>query len=285
MKALEQNIPAGQRQAQAGLPAAPFVRLHVSRFEYKFQLPTECAPDARRFLLKYCDPDSHADHGEWYRVRSLYLDTPRFLLYREYADKVFRRRKLRVRTYAASGSPVKLEVKDRRGDAISKESLVLDWRTWEDLLNAGGGPPRLDGQGPECRFLHLLESLRAGPKFLIEYERLAFTSDVDEAVRVTLDRRVRYQPCQGWDLKADTCGWRNLDDALHGGAGRSAYVLELKFQTRPPAWLRDFALEFGLVRRGFSKYGRAVKHAFGRDEAPWDLRPLGGMPGRIWRIL
>jgi hypothetical protein len=285
MKALEQTGPAGQPQPPAERPVVAPPRLCVSRFEYKYQLPPECVPEVCRFLLKYCAPDSHAEHGEWYPVRSLYLDTSQYLFYRQYADKVLRRRKLRVRTYGAAGSPVKLEVKDRHGDAISKESLVLDWRAWAEWLSAGGGEPRLAGQAFDCRFLHLIESLRADPKFLIEYERLAFTSDVDEAVRVTLDRRIRYQPCREWDLTGDACGWRHMDDALHGRAGKSAYVLELKFQSRPPAWLRDFALAFGLGRRGFSKYGRAVKHAAGRYDAPWDLRPLDAAPGRIWRIL
>jgi hypothetical protein len=38
-------------------------------------------------------------------------------------------------------------------------------------------------------------------------------------------------------------------------------------------WLRDLVRRFDLSRRGYSKYGRAVRRCFMEREAAWDLRP------------
>jgi hypothetical protein len=48
--------------------------------------------------------------------------------------------------------------------------------------------------------------------------------------------------------------------------------MEVKFATAPPAWLRDFVTAFGFERRGYSKYGRAVRRCIFDPEYAWDLR-------------
>jgi hypothetical protein len=107
----------------------------------------------------------------------------------------------------------------------------------------------------------------------VTYERQAYFSVVDDYVRVTFDRRMRCQPVHKWTLTAPERGWRAVDDPASVGAASSLYVMELKFAIAPPVWLRDLVRRFDLSRRGYSKYGRAVRRCFMEREAAWDLRP------------
>jgi hypothetical protein len=277
-------MPARRAAPKAHKDTGTMNTVTISRYEYKYLLLPERVPEVRRFVLQYCSPDANAQGAAWYDVQSLYLDTPDCRFYRESVEKAVRRMKLRVRAYASQSGPVKLEVKCRTGDVVDKESLLLDREAWDRA--AGGGAAALYSieAVKSSRFLHLVGTLRAEPKALVVYERQAFYSDVDDYVRVTFDRHMRGRLTHDWTTQAGGRAWCSLDAPSSADERESPYVLELKFQVRPPAWLRDLVVTFGLTRRGFSKYARAVRRTVTANDPAWDLRPLAGVSSWAWRI-
>ncbi len=238
----------------------------ISRYEFKYHIPPDMLPGLRRYLLRYCDADINS-RGDWYPISSLYLDNDNYKMYRDTEENAPWRMKLRVRGYANPDSPVKLEVKRRMKDQVRKSSALVSPADWSRISRTSD----LLQTGHRGEFLQFTESLRATPKMLVSYERLAFSSKIDDYVRVTFDRRMRCQPVRDWSLTGQPSRWRNVDDPASLGGGRSVYLMELKFVLAPPAWLRDMINHFELQRRGYSKYGRAVRRCVFERESAWDL--------------
>jgi SPX domain protein involved in polyphosphate accumulation len=245
----------------------------VARSEFKYQICGEELPAIRQWLLRYCVPDENSREGDWYAIRSLYLDNSDFRLYRDAEEKLPFRFKLRARAYGDASGGIKLEVKRRVQDLIVKTSATVRAPHW-----ATAAPDGLRGLYDVAtpamgEFLQLTETTRATPRMLVYYERQAFSSLVDEYVRVTFDRHMACQPMLKWDLRGDPREWVSVDAPAAFAERDSAYVMEIKFVASPPAWLRDLVLRFGLQRRGFSKYGRAVQRGVLGFEPALDLTP------------
>ena len=254
--------------------------IDVSRYEYKYLVDSHQVPEVRRFLLQYCSPDSNAYGTEWYGIQSLYLDTPGYAFYRASVDQAVERLKLRVRGYGNGSGTVKLEIKRRIGDVISKRSLAVPQDVW-DHFDRTGVWRFAETTSAALPFVGLVEQMRAAPKVLVYYERHALFSNVDDYVRVTFDRRIQCQRMLDWSLLGDPRGWLSVDEPAGADEEYSTYVLELKFKVAPPAWLRDMVLTFRLFRRGFSKYGRAVTRLRSYRDSAWDLRTCTGIPARV----
>ncbi len=243
-------------------------KIELNRYEFKYLLTPGETQDVRQYLSRYCRADCNAAGHEWYGIRSLYLDNDQYALYNISATREQERLKLRVRGYTTGNGPVKLEVKRRIGDVVNKISQPAPGDTWPAHIRTG-------------QFGRLVEELRARPKVLVEYERHALFSTVDDYVRVTFDRHIRVQRVRDWSIVPDPRQWQSIDDPVTQLEEDSLYVMELKFIDRPPAWLRDMVLRFNLTRRGFSKYVRGVKRLERWRSAAWDMR---NGSSRAWRV-
>lgn len=254
-------------------PTLPMERILVSRREFKYAIADWQLPSIRNYLLRYCVPDANAQSADWYAIRSLYLDTNDFALFRDSKEKAPYRFKLRARAYGDASGSIKLEVKRRVRDLVVKSSATVKAPQWAEL--APGGLPALASLGlpSMAEFVQFTETLRATPRLLVYYERQAFSSLVDNYVRVTFDRHIQCQSLNNWDLLGDHRAWRPLDAPRAFGQSDSQYVMEIKFTDYPPDWLRDMVLHFGLERRGYSKYVRGVARLWHEAEPAWDLRP------------
>jgi len=247
--------------------------IHVARSEYKYQIRAEVLPAIRRWLLQYCVPDENSRNGDWYAIRSLYLDNDDFRLFRDSREKLAYRLKLRARAYGDANGSIKLEVKRRTRDLIVKTSATVRQAQWVEAAPYG-----LDGLNAIAKpsmheFLQLADTLRATPRLLVYYERQAFSSVVNDYVRVTFDRNVACQPMDRWTLTGDARQWLCLDAPTVFADRDSYYIMEVKFLDDPPAWLRDLVLEFGLERRGGSKYVKGIRRSFLYRDPAWDLYP------------
>lgn len=247
--------------------------IHISRSELKYRVRAPELPALRRWLLRYCVPDAHSRGGEWYGVHSLYLDNGDLRLFQDAQQKLPHRLKLRARAYGEAGGSVKLEVKRRVRDRIVKTSATLAARRWAEAAPLGLRGLRDLAEPSMGEFLQLTESLRATPRMLVSYERQAFSSAVDEYVRVTFDRNIRCQALPRWELIGDARAWVPVDAATGFGERESTYVMEVKLLDSPPEWVRDLVLSFGLERRGGSKYVRSAQRALLYREPAWDLWP------------
>ena len=245
--------------------------IRVARTEAKYRVRAEELPALRSWLLRYCVPDENSQGGDWYAIRSLYLDNDGYRMYHDAQQKLAYRLKLRARAYGDATGSVKLEVKRRLRDQIVKTSATLRPEQWAAVTETGLSGLHGLGKASAGEFLQFAESLRAEPKMLVYYERQAFSSVVDEYVRVTFDRNVMCQPVREWDLMGDPRAWLSVDGANGFGERESTFILEVKFMDSPPAWLRDLVLTFGLQRRGGSKYVKAMKRGMFYREAAWDM--------------
>ena len=98
----------------------------------------------------------------------------------------------------------------------------------------------------------------AAPKVLTQYRRKAFVSEIDDYCRVTIDKELRYQAEDGYNLIPDDERMIPYDDSTLFDPGCSV-ILELKCDAnRVPVWLVDLIRQFDLDRRRFSKYVTGV---------------------------
>jgi hypothetical protein len=243
--------------------------LSFERFEYKYLLPGPLLGAVRGFIAPYTRPDAHA--GGRYTVTNLYLDTPELDFYQEHLLGAADRFKLRLRTYDPSGG-VFLEVKRKIKNVVVKSRVEVPRDRYRGLLE-GGEEISLD----ELPAAHLEEflsrSIRGGvrPVVLIEYDREAYESVMEDETRITFDRGLRFQPFEELELEGRG-GWTHMDSAADMGAASSPILVELKFNTTCPAWMVDLVRTFSLERQSFSKYMAAMwRHLEeSADDPRWD---------------
>lgn len=243
------------------LTTAQFFDAPLDRYEYKYCIPPGVLPEIRRRIRQVCEPDPKGRDGA-YRVATLYFDSPRRVLYRQGLGKAWKRLKLRVRHYESG--PYFLEVKRRHKRLVLKSRVAIDSTLWPSILTDPAVAHRC-GLGAQQRervefFIAWYLRVHAAPVVVIRYRREAYVSRVDRYARVTVDTGLEARPALGHDIPiADEAGWIPLDDPDVCGLPVSGAILELKSTTDVPLWMADLAREFGLRRRGFSKYARGVE--------------------------
>ena len=236
----------------------------MQRREYKYIIDEPMAARLRTAIAGICEPDRNAAASQGrYVCDTLYLDTLTRSCYRATVENEPVRHKLRVRRYGGSG-PVFLEVKRRVDDTIVKTRAALG-DDWALLLE---DDRRIDSVPADRRlatenFLSYYRTTYAGPMLpavLVRYEREPYSSRVDSYVRVTLDRKLEYQPKTELSFDQEQRYWMPIDDpvAVRAFPSRSAIVLELKFNDPAPQWLRAIVSSLELQRLAFCKYTRAI---------------------------
>lgn len=233
------------------------------RLELKYRITETEAEAIRSDLRGFCYPDEHNKilGGRGYPLHSLYLDTDSYAFYRSKIRGDADRYKLRVRSYDEDG-PLHFEVKRKCRDVIRKTRVAVAREEFEDAARGYGKPLRcteetrriLDG------FSHLLAQTGAEPKLNVTYEREAYVSDHETYARVTFDRQIVAAPVLEWDPSIKNRDWTYLDgDSAAKNGGISVTILELKSETRLPAWMIDLIRSHRLLRSGFSKYCSGVE--------------------------
>lgn len=240
----------------------------LERYELKYTVPW-CYVDAiSEFISGYCVLDKHSAHAQandyFYPVNSLYFDTPGQAFLKQRLEGKTQRFNMRVRTYAdGSQGPYFLEIKYRPGTVgiIKKYRATAQVHEWPQILtDPGYRVPETDSlkeQTIKELFLRLAISYAIEPKILIQYERRAFISTVDEYARVTLDRNMRCRPQQEYNTLArhDLIHYDN--ETIYTGNARSeaCAILELKCMANAvPYWMLALIKRFELKQQGFSKY-------------------------------
>jgi SPX domain protein involved in polyphosphate accumulation len=250
--------------------------LQANRFEFKYIIEEQRARGIRDFLRGHLEVDEYAQDrpDASYVIHSLYLDSPTLVLYRQTAQGLKNRIKLRIRFYDdVPEHPAFLEIKRRVSDAVLKERAAITRAGAQQLLCGRSlaasqliaSPGNRDTDGARERFCGLCEKLDAQPAAYISYVREAYVSPASSQLRVTLDRQVYASPFDDRVGLAPPAGGIAADP---GGI-----VLEIKFIDRFPSWMRELVWSFNLQRRAASKYVRGVE-ALGLRPGRW-LHVLG----------
>lgn len=228
-------------------------------FELKFQLTAAAAEFVERWARTNLSPDCHGEDG-FYRVTSLYCDTPRFDVFHRTAG--FKRRKFRVRRYGEA-LQVFLERKSKLGDRVRKKRVEVARDELCRLSEANAHP---DWVGSWFHQRILKRGLR--PTVRVSYERTAFFGRAGELpVRLTLDRNLIGAAANDWEIMPLRDGLPLLDGAV---------LLEMKYHICMPELLRSLLPKLPVQPARVSKYRRCV-HLCGLAEpvilpGPHELR-------------
>ena len=163
--------------------------MDIERVEQKY-LITE--PEAARRIAKLSavmDRDEH-DDGTGYTIRSLYFDTPFDKDFYDKLDGLANRRKIRIRTYAATPGFIRLELKEKSTTFQRKQAIALSEEEARNLM-AGDYGILLEREEPLAKELYgMMMKFAYRPKVIVEYDRIAFAGDCNE-IRITFDEHIR----------------------------------------------------------------------------------------------
>jgi hypothetical protein len=252
---------------EALMSASPARTTAGGRQELKYILPDSVARQVLRVAALFLRPEIYADTKEQL-VTSLYLDTWRRAFLRAHQERQPDRFKLRVRRYGeASDGAVFVEVKRKRQAVVQKTRARVPVDAVSALVS-GTRMPDLGLHGADAASLRQFFRYRlvhaADPVVLVQCIREALRGvDVERETAVTVDRHLRHQPVFGSTLVGDECRWLPVPVPPRGS--EPAVVMELKYGTRPPLWMRPLITQLKPWRVSFSKYVAAMRG----QGAPW----------------
>lgn len=236
-----------------------------NRYEIKYSVPVgdlrHLLPDLERFLKL----DPYAEGAGFYRVASLYFDTPTLDCYRNKIDGLKFRRKLRIRIYPdVPDGPAFVEIKQRINRTVQKRRIVM---TLPDAYRLCSGDMRFqvseqDDQEVADEVHYLVRTLRLVPQNVISYTRQAWMGHfVDPGLRLTFDTMVRTRRA-GFDLEKA----RRL--ILAYPAGRA--IMEVKVNERIPHWLATVLGRHECQLDRISKYCHGIAQLMRQERLRWE---------------
>jgi SPX domain protein involved in polyphosphate accumulation len=240
-----------------------------ARYELKFVLPLS----EKERLLELIAPNLYADkNGDnaCYRISSIYFDTSDRKYYWEKVDGIEIRKKVRLRFYHSvddqhleNPRAYFLEIKRRYNNSILKERIKLNRDNALVLIKDEQAFNQLSelykpSNENDQRSLINLETIyhqdHLQSSNIITYIREAWMGKWDEKLRITFDSFVQaYQP---WQLE-------NIRE--NSGAPlipHTFMIMELKFDSAVPVWLRDVIVKLGYTQQRFSKYAHGVEQLY-----------------------
>ncbi len=203
-----------------------------------------------------------------YTVRSLYLDTASLRYYHEKKAGIQVRRKLRVRgyNYHKAGDWLFLEIKRKVGGKIRKNRAPVSFENLTSLFATGDVDRYIQtsdhyphAHDDAHRFFYHVYRYNLRPTHLTVYEREAFLGRFDATLRVTFDRNLRGGSYPSLGEIYQEAGLREVFPGH--------FIIEVKYNTRFPAWLKTVLGRYGLRNEALSKYCLcATVHKKHRDD-------------------
>ncbi|MGN1075170.1 MAG: polyphosphate polymerase domain-containing protein [Eubacteriales bacterium] len=215
------------------------------RYEIKYLVSAEERAFLEEQIRRHMRPDAHGEST----VRSVYFDTPDARIVRRSLEKPVYKEKLRTRAYRTAGETdgVFVELKKKYRGVVYKRRIELPERTAEAYLLR-----REPLQSP-CQISREIDAFfdfypGLAPAMFLCYDRTAYFSGEDDALRVTFDRSIRWRR-EKLSLSAPPSGEPLLEE------GQS--LMEIKSGGAIPLWLTAALTEARVFRTSFSKYGAA----------------------------
>ncbi|CAN2041951.1 VTC domain-containing protein [Candidatus Magnetomoraceae bacterium gMMP-15] len=264
----------------------------LERYELKYLIPISMIEPISDYLSVYCSPDKYSLQSEdgFYKINSLYFDSPHFLFLRNRIQSAENRFNMRIRSYnSQSGNPCFFEIKQKKGGIARKYRGAVSDENWPEMFETpgyetpGSEQDRMinDRNLSNVRlFYQTALAYQAEPKVLTTYRRKAWVSDVDDYARATFDRDLCYQEAEGYNLIPNENRMIAYDNATVFDPDCSV-ILELKcYASQVPLWILDIISHFDLHRRAFSKYVNSVTEVIGLnvfnhlDRSPLSIKML-----------
>lgn len=225
--------------------------IKVYRHELKYYINKQRAFELIKIISNFMDKDDfNGDNGEYF-IRSLYFDTYNNLDYYNKMIGVSERKKLRLRIYDLDTETVKLEIKNRYGPYMMKETVTISSDDANSLIS-GNSSKLLEYQSSITNSVYnLMHHSLYRPTLLVDYEREAYTYPFDN-IRITFDKNVRVNNFN-FNLFSNKV---NMIPVLES----DVFILEVKYDHMIPHFLLNTISTITTQRSSISKYclGRKI---------------------------
>lgn len=189
--------------------------------------------------------DEHADVDGSYWIRSLYFDNHFNIDYHDKESGVSERKKLRLRIYNLNTNSVKLELKNRYGIYMLKESATISSNDAKLLIAGENSNLLYYNSAVTPKVYYLMHKALYQPKVIIDYEREAYIYPFQN-IRITIDKNIRASRSD-FNIFTDNIGMLPvIEDEVH--------VLEVKYDNMFPEFLQRLISTFTINRSSVSKY-------------------------------
>ncbi len=187
--------------------------------------------------------DTNAGENGSYYIRSIYFDTLDGNAYNEKKMGICEREKIRIRFYNFNTDSLKLEKKEKRETLIHKDTLTIDPKTANELLN-GNFESLLSLKQPLAKEIYgKSKEQKLVPAVIVDYSRRAYTYPVGN-VRITFDSCLQSQ-----NINEDFWSRGTLHSVLDNNV-----ILEVKFNKFLPEHIRQIITSVPGQRIALSKY-------------------------------
>ena len=212
-------------------------------------------------------PDAHGDLDGFYRVISLYYDSPSLSGYWSKLDGLKFRRKLRLRIYpGANIHSVKMgfvEIKQRINRTVQKRRVILPLDQAEALCAGDEAPPGLDADdmATASEIAYMVRALNLRPKAIVSYRRRAYMGGRFEGgMRLTFDMQLQGRIHSLKVNEATKNRYFMPPDWL---------IMEVKVNERIPDWMVALLGKHECQLRRVSKYCAVMANGISRRHTAW----------------
>ncbi len=203
---------------------------------------------AKAFLLEQrigavLKKDTHSGNDGSYHIRSIYFDTLNDRAYSEKEAGISEREKIRIRFYDYRDDLIRLEIKEKKGKLIHKETLSISKATAEQMLQGNFGSLASYTHPLSDHVYAMAYSEGLHPAVVVDYDRRAYLYPVGE-VRITFDSALQAG-------RSDIPVWNSgsvfnvLQDTV---------ILEIKFNQYLPEHIRQLLCSVPGQKTALSKY-------------------------------
>jgi len=215
------------------------------RYEYKYLLHSQEYHQMKNLIKKLMKIDVNSGLEDGYYVRSLYFDDMYDTALAEKRLGNLNRVKYRIRIYDYSDQIIKLEIKEKFSDFISKKSYPISWDEYEKIWDGDiAFLHKSDNQMKEAFYYQFRNNLLK-PKVIVDYFREAYMLPYHQ-IRITFDKNLAAGKPQKNMLN------RELYTELVGE--EYAYIMEVKYNHFLPNAIRSILETRDLTRLAVSKY-------------------------------
>lgn len=244
------------------------------RRELKFIVDDAVLADVRNRIEGILQLDSH-QKGDFYKIRSIYLDSPDYECLRENEAGISTREKYRIRAYNCKEDKISAEIKIRHRETISKMSVDISKDILDAIINnqyydasellfvkkntLSESLKNIDDVFQKRKiegmirtlekYIQKLSSRLYQPAVIVDYERCAYIYEPCN-VRITFDRNVSASRQYDRFFDADLPGRVAIEGGMH--------VLEIKYDEFLPDEIAIALQGLGLERDSCSKYARCM---------------------------
>ncbi len=237
-----------------------------NRYELKYILDARRCRALVEDLKNFMVPDVHGDGDGYYRVLSLYYDSPQLSGYWSKIEGLKFRRKLRLRVYP--GADLRgvttgfVEIKQRINRTVQKKRIILPLDQAELLCDECVIPEGITDQVDMVaaqEIAYMIRVLHLRPKCIVSYRRLAFEGGrYERGMRLTFDMQLQGRVHA---LKVNEIAQNYYfmpPDSL---------IMEVKVNERIPAWMTSLLARHNCQLQRVSKYCASLAHGLRRQHA------------------